>query len=118
MKILIWTGVLLILGGVGGAVDSSGIYFDVGDSGTWMSQAGLVLLVGALVIFLSKKRSTVENSLLLRAVEIGSFVLMLFLILLGFLTGRWNAYPLGAIISIVGGCWVIYRITKDRKHEV
>jgi len=81
-----------------------------GISGVWMVQAGLVFLFGALAIFVKEKSWGKEIFPLAVISMIGLFIW-------GFSNGMWHAHPLGAIISIVGGGWVIYRITRDKKYE-
>jgi len=99
MKILIVIGALLILAGATLA-DSTGI------SGSWMVQAGLIFLFGALAVSRKEKIWTQAG-----------LILMVALFLWGFVNGMWYAHPLGAIISIAGGGWVIYGITKGKKYE-
>ena len=99
MKILIVIGALLILAG-------ATLTSNAGVSGSWMVQTGLIFLFGALAV--SRKEKIWTQSGLL-------FMVALFL--WGFVNGMWYAHPLGAIISIVGGGWVIYGITKGKKHE-
>jgi hypothetical protein len=99
MKTLLIIGILLILAGTTLA-SSTGV------SGSWMVQTGLIFLFGALVV--SRKEKIWTQSGLL-------FMVALFL--WGFVNGMWYAHPLGAIISIIGGGWVIYRITRGKEYE-
>ena len=99
MKILIGASILLILAGATLA-GSTGV------SGSWMVQTGLIFLFGALAV--SRKEKIWTQSGLL-------FMVALFL--WGFVNGMWYAHPLGAIISIIGGGWVIYRITRGKEYE-
>src|SRR3989344_6366415 len=99
MKILIVIGALLIL--VGAMLASS-----TGVSGAWMVQVGLIFLLGALAV--SKKEKIWTQAGLL---------LMVALFLWGFVSGMWSMHPLGAIISIVGGGWVIYNIARGKKYK-
>ena len=99
MKSLLIIGILLTLAG-------ATLANNIGVSGTWMFQTGLIFLFGALAV--SKKEKIWTQSGLL-------FMVALFL--WGFVNGMWYAHPLGAIISIVGGGWVIYRITRHKEHE-
>jgi len=102
MKTLIVIGVLLTLAG-------ATLANNVGVSGTWMFQAGVVFLFGALAIFVAERRATTEHSTVWKAVGIVSFGLMLLLTIWGFLNGIWNAHPLGFIIALAGCIWVFYR---------
>lgn len=99
MKSLLIIGILLTLAG-------ATLANNIGVSGTWMFQTGLIFLFGALAV--SKKEKIWTQAGLL-------FMVALFL--WGFVNGMWYAHPLGAIISIVGGGWVIYRITRGKEHE-
>lgn len=99
MKTLLIIGTLLILTG---AMLAS----NTGVSGAWMVQVGLIFLFGALAV--SRKEKIWSQSGLL---------FMVGLFLWGFVNGMWYAHPLGAIISIIGGGWVIYRITRNKEHE-
>lgn len=99
MKILLGAGILLILAG-------ATLASNTGVSGSWMVQTGLIFLFGALAV--SKKEKIWTQSGLL-------FMVALFL--WGFVNGMWYVHPLGAIISIIGGGWVIYRITRGKKYE-
>lgn len=99
MKTLLVIGILLILTGAMSA-NTTGV------SGAWMVQAGLVFLFGALAV--SRKEKIWTQSGLL-------FMVALFL--WGFVNDMWRTHPLGAIISIVGGGWVIYRITRVKEYE-
>lgn len=99
MKTLLILGILLILAGA----TLSG---STGVSGSWMVQTGLIFLFGALAV--SRKEKIWAQSGLL-------FMVALFL--WGFVNGMWYAHPLGAIISIIGGGWVIYRITRGKEYE-
>src|SRR3989344_5424868 len=105
MKNLTIIGALLVL--VSGAMRNT-----LGTSTTWMFLAGLILLVGALVIFSSRKRKILKNSSLLKVVEIGSLVLMLSLTILGLEV--WDAHPLGFIIALAGCIWVFYHNFKKQ----
>lgn len=98
MKILIVIGALLVLAGATLA-NSTGV------SGAWMVQVGLIFLLGALAV--SKKEKIWTQAGLL-------FMVALFL--WGFVSGMWSMHPLGAIISIVGGGWVIYSIMRGKKY--
>lgn len=99
MKTLLVIGILLILGG---AILAS----NTGVSGAWAVQSGLIFLFGALAISKKEKIWT----------QAGLFF-MVALFLWGFVNGIWRIHPLGAIISIIGGGWVIYSITRDKKYE-
>lgn len=99
MKTLLILGILLTLAGTTLA-SSTGV------SGSWMVQTGLIFLFGALAV--SRKEKIWARSGLL-------FMVALFL--WGFVNGMWYAHSLGAIISIVGGGWVIYRITRGKEYE-
>src|SRR3989344_872500 len=99
MKTLFIIGLLLILAGATLA-SSTGV------SGSWMVQTGLIFLFGALAV--SRKEKIWTQSGLL-------FMVALFL--WGFVNGMWYAHPLGAILSIIGGGWVIYRITRGKEYE-
>ncbi len=99
MKTLLIIGTLLILAGAMLA-SSTGI------SGSWMVQVGLIFLLGALAV--SRKEKIWKQS---------AIFLMVALFLLGFVTDIWSVHPLGAIISIVGGGWVIYGIMRGKKYE-
>lgn len=99
MKILIVIGALLI-------ITSATSLSSTGVSGAWMLQAGLIFLFGALAV--SRKEKVWAQSGLL-------FMVALFL--WGFVNDMWRIHPLGAIISIVGGGWVIYRITRGKEYE-
>lgn len=103
MKTLLIIGTLLILAGAMLA-SSTGV------SGAWMVQSGLIFLFGALAV--SAKEKSWGKEILSLAV-----VLMVALFLWGFVNGMWYTHPLGAIISIIGGGWVIYRITRNKEHE-
>ena len=103
MKTLLTIGILLILTGAMSA-SSTGV------SGAWMVQSGLIFLFGALAV--SAKEKSWGKEILSLAV-----VLMVALFLWGFVNSMWHAHPLGAIISIVGGGWVIYRITRGKEYE-
>lgn len=98
MKTLLILGILLTLAGATLA-SSTGV------SGSWVVQTGLIFLFGALAV--SRKEKIWAQSGLL-------FMFALFL--WGFVNGMWYAHPLGAIISIVGGGWVIYRFTKEKEY--
>jgi len=99
MKILIVIGALLILAG-------ATLTSNAGVSGSWMVQTGLIFLFGALAVSRKEKIWTQTG-----------LILMVALFLWGFVNGMWYAHPLGAIISIIVGGWVIYGITKGKKHE-
>ncbi|MSR87927.1 MAG: hypothetical protein EXS69_02070 [Candidatus Zambryskibacteria bacterium] len=99
MKTLLILGVLLTL--TGATLASS-----TGVSGSWMVQTGLIFLFGALAV--SRKEKIWTQSGLL-------FMVALFL--WGFVNGMWYMHPLGAIISIVGGGWVVYRIMRSKEYE-
>lgn len=101
MKTLLIIGILLTLTG-------ATLANNVGISGTWMFQAGLVFLLGAMAIFVAEKRATTEHSIVWKTVGIVSFGLMLLLTIWGFLNGMWNAHPLGFIIALAGCIWVFY----------
>lgn len=103
MKTLLVIGILLILTGTMSA-STTGI------SGAWMVQSGLIFLFGALAIFAKQKSWGKEIFPL-------AVILMIGLFMWGFSNGMWHAHPLGAIISIVGGGWVIYRITRDKEYD-
>jgi len=107
MKTLIVIGVLLTLAG-------ATLANNVGVSGTWMFQAGVVFLFGALAIFVAERRATTEHSTIWKAVGIVSFGLMLLLTIWGFLNGMWNAHPLGFIIALAGCIWVFYRDIESK----
>src|SRR3989344_1736733 len=98
MKILIVIGALLILAGAMLA-SSTGV------SGAWMVQVGLIFLLGALAV--SKKEKIWTQ---------GGLLFMVGLFLWGFVSGMWSMQPLGAIISIVGGGWVIYSIMRGKQY--
>ena len=100
MKTLLIIGTILTLTG-------ATLANNTGVSGTWMFQTGLIFLFGALAV--SRKEKIWSKSGLL-------FMVVLFL--LGFVNGMWHVHPLGAIISIIGGGWVIYRITRNKEHEM
>lgn len=102
MKTLLIIGILLTLTG-------ATLANNVGISGTWMFQAGLVFLLGALAIFVADRKATTEHSTTWKTVGIVSFGLMLLLTIWGFLNGIWNAHPLGFIIALAGCIWVFYR---------
>jgi hypothetical protein len=102
MKILIVIGALLI-------ITSATSASTTGVSGGWMLQSGLIFLLGALAV--SAKEKSWGKEILSLAV-----VLMVALFLWGFVNGMWHAHPLGAIISIAGGGWAIYLITKDKEQ--
>ncbi len=70
-----------------------------------MVQTGLIFLLGALAV--SKKGEIWKPAILL----------MVALFLWGFVNGMWYIHPLGAMISVIGGGWVIYRATKSKKNE-
>lgn len=99
MKTLLILGILLTLTGTTLA-GSTGV------SGAWMVQTGLILLFGALAVS-RKEKIWVQAGLLF----------MVALLLRGFVNGMWYMNPLGAIISIVGGGWVIYSIARGKEHE-
>src|SRR3989344_875410 len=103
MKILIVIGALLI-------ITSATSASTTGVSGGWMLQSGLILLLGALTV--SAKEKSWGKEILSLAI-----VLMVALFLWGFVNGMWHAHPLGAIISIAGGGWAIYLITKDKEQR-
>ncbi len=103
MKTLLVIGILLILTGTMSA-STTGI------SGAWMVQSGLIFLFGALAIFAKQKSWGKEIFPL-------AVILMIGLFMWGFSNSMWHAHPLGAIISIVGGGWVIYRITRDKEYD-
>lgn len=86
----------------------------LGGSTAWMFQAGLILLVGALAIFASKKRMTTKG-FAIKVLEISSLTLMIILISLGFLNGTWSEHPLGFIIALGGGTWVLFRCFKKQE---
>src|SRR3989338_6658271 len=98
MKTLLIIGTLLILAGATLA-SSTGV------SGAWMVQVGLIFLLGALAV--SKKEKIWTQAGLL---------FMVGLFLWGFVSGMWSMHPLGAIISIIGGGWVIYSIMRGKKY--
>lgn len=98
MKTLLIIGILLIITSAT-ALSSTGV------SGAWMLQAGLIFLFGALAV--SRKEKWTQLGLL--------FMVVLFM--WGFVNGMWYAHPLGAIISLVGGGWVAYRLTKDKRNK-
>ncbi len=100
MKTLLILGTLLTLTGITLASNT-------GVSGAWMFQTGLIFLFGALAVS-RKEKIWVQFGL----------PLMIALFLWGFVNGMWYAHPLGAIISIVGGGWVIYRITRGKENEM
>lgn len=102
MKTLLIIGILLTLTG-------ATLANNVGISGTWMFQAGIVFLLGAMAIFVAERRATTEHSTIWKTVGIISFGLMLLLTVWGFLNGMWNAHPLGFIIALAGCIWVFYR---------
>lgn len=99
MKTLLVIGILFILTGAM-SVSTTGV------SGAWMGQAGLVLLFGALAV--SKKEKIWAQA---------GFLFMVVVFLWGFVNGMWHTNPLGAIISIIGGGWVIYRITRGKEYK-
>mgnify|MGYP001567630637 CR=1 FL=1 len=99
MKPLIVIGILLMLAGLS-------VNMQIPGAGSWMFQAGLIFLFGALSI--SRKEKIWAQAGLL-------FMVALFL--WGFVSGMWLMHPLGAIISIVGVGWVIYRITRGEGYE-
>lgn len=84
-------------------------------SGVWLFQSGFVFLFGALIIFIIKKHLNSEYSTVWKIVGIISFVLVLFLIILGFINGAWDAHPLGFIIAFAGCIWTLYLIKKERQ---
>lgn len=108
MKTLIVIGALLTLTG-------ATLASNTGSSGTWMFQAGLVFLFGAVAIFVAERRSATEHSAIWKIVGIVSFGLMLLLTIWGFLNGMWNEHPLGFIIALAGCIWVFYRGMKSKK---
>ena len=108
MKTLIIIGTLL-------TVTGATLAGNTGSSGTWMFQAGIVFLFGAVAIFVAERRSTTEHSAIWKIVGIVSFGLMLLLTIWGFLNGMWDAHPLGFIIALAGCIWVFYLRIKARK---
>ena len=108
MKSLLIIGILLTLAG-------ATLANNIGVSGTWMFQAGVVFLFGAVAIFVAERRATTEHSTIWKAVGIVSFGLMLLLTIWGFLNGMWNEHPLGFIIALAGCIWVFYRGMKSKK---
>ena len=106
IKIVVSVGLLLVLA-------NSAVYSGTGNTASWMLQAGLILLFGALAVFAGGKRRVSENRSVWRVAEIGSYGLMLFFIMWGFLTGQWYLHPLGMLISIAGGVWAVYRGLRD-----
>ena len=110
MKTLIVIGALLTLTG-------ATLASNTGSPGTWMFQAGIVFLFGAVAIFVAERRSTTKHSAIWKIVGIVSFVLMLLLTIWGFLNGMWDAHPLGFIIALAGCIWVFYRGMKSGKKQ-
>ena len=102
MKIVFGASLFLILG-------NSAVYSATGSLASWMLQAGLILLFGALAVFAGDKRLAKVNSGLWRSTEIVSYGLMLFFIAWGFITEQWYLHPLGMLIGIAGGIWAAYR---------
>lgn len=99
MKTLIVLGILLVGAGVTIATDS-----DI--SATWMSTTGIIFLLGALAV--SKKAKVLTYF---------AVFLMAVLFLGGLVGGMWYAHPLGAILNIVAGIWVAYKLIKDKREE-
>lgn len=110
MKTLIVIGTLL-------TVTGATLAGNTGSSGTWMFQAGIVFLFGAVAIFVAERRSTTEHSTIWKIVGIVSFGLMLLLTVWGFLNGMWDEHPLGFIIAFAACIWVFFRWMKNRKSE-
>lgn len=106
MKTLLIIGVLLTLAG-------ATLANNIGVSGTWMFQAGVVFLFGAVAIFVAERRATTEHSTTWKIVGIVSFILMLLLTIWGFINGIWYAHPLGFFIALAGTIWVSYRGMKS-----
>ncbi len=98
MKPFIIIGILLVLAGISVNVQFPG-------AGLWMFQVGLIFLLGALAV---SRNAKINKS--------GLF-LMTVLFLWGFINGMWYTHPLGAIMSIIGWGWVIYRITRNKERE-
>lgn len=107
MKTLLIIGILLTLAG-------ATLANNIGISGTWMLQTGIVFLFGAIAIFVAERQATTEHSTIWKTVGIVSFVLMLLLTIWGFLNGMWNAHPLGFIIAFAGCIWVFYSCIKSK----
>ena len=103
MKNLIILGLFLIL-----AASATGT--STGVSATWMSQAGLVLLLGALAIFAGTKHLKTQHTAW-KILKVTSFGLML-LITLGSFYTTWGTHPLGTLIALAGIAWVIYCTRK------
>ena len=103
MKILIVIGTLLVLAGA--TLTSS-----ANVSGTWIVTTGIILLLGASAIFVKEKSWG-------KWIFSLPVILMLVLFLGNSVNGMWYAHPLGAIISIIGGGWVIFRIMMGKKNE-
>ena len=99
MKTLIILGILLI--GAGVTVST-----DLGTSATWMSTTGIIFLLSALAV---SKKTKILTYL--------AVILMAVLFLGGLVGGMWYAHPLGAILSIVAGIWVAYKLIKDKEKE-
>ncbi|MCR4323128.1 MAG: hypothetical protein NUV61_03530 [Candidatus Azambacteria bacterium] len=110
MKILIVISILLIITGV--TLASS-----TGASGTWMVQAGLILLLGALTVFTGRRKLFAKDPILLKYAEWGSFAVMAFLFILGFLSDVWSVHPLGAIIALAGSLWVVKEFSSDNPNS-
>ncbi len=100
MKTLLIIGVLLTLAG-------ATLANNVGVSGSWIFQTGLIFLLGALAVSRKEKIWTLSG-----------LFFMVSLFLWGFVNGIWYAHPLGAIMSIVGGGWVIYHITRNKEYQM
>lgn len=99
MKPLIVIGILLMLAGIS-------VNIQIPGAGSWMFQVGLIFLLGALAV---SRKEKIWTQL--------AVLFMVLLFLWGFVSGMWSIHPLGAIISIVGGGWVIYSIMRGKKYE-
>lgn len=111
MKALLIIGILLIMAG-------ATLANNIGISGTWIFQVGLIFLFGAMAIFVSGRRATTKNFAIWKIIWIVSFGLMLLLTIWGFLNGMWNGHPLGFIIALAGCIWVFYRGMKSQKDII
>jgi len=98
MKTLLIIGTILILAG-------ATLASNTGVSGAWMVQVGLIFLLGALAV---SRKEKIWTQL--------AVLFMVALFLWGFVSGMWSMHPLGAIISIIAGSWVIYSIMKGKKY--
>lgn len=79
-------------------------------SGTWSSQAGLIIL---LTVLWASARKKSKSSSTWKITEIVSLLLAVFLLSIGFYTRMWFVHPLGFIISLIGCIWIFLHSKKE-----